>query len=247
MKNKIMKGCFKQAIFASFFLPGISLVSAQNLPISSYGIPFINDISLYKESLINHPEKQMVSLENISGIILDLRYASNNNFMHKKLYKGNIKTTFLRKPVYQALDSVSRFLAQQELVLVIFDAYRPYSVTEKLWIKVKDDHYAANPAKGSGHNRGIAVDLTLADLKTHKLLPMPTGFDNFSDSAHQDFKGLEFRVIANRDLLKHAMEKYGFTHLSTEWWNFSWPDMMNYEVLDLDFDQLNAAKIISAQ
>ncbi len=234
-----MKGCFEQVLFISFFCTSISLVEAQRLPVSSYGLPYINSISLYKESLINHPEKQMISLANISGIILNLVYASNNNFMHKKLYEENVKTTFLRKPAYDALDSVSRFLAKQGLVLVIYDAYRPYSVTEKLWEKVKDDRYAANPTNGSGHNRGIAVDLTLADLKTHKLLPMPTGFDNFSDSAHQDFKGLDVRVTANRNLLKRVMEKYGFIQLPTEWWHFSWPDNKGFEVLDLDFDELN--------
>jgi D-alanyl-D-alanine dipeptidase len=239
MKNKIMKGCNKRAIFTGFFLTGISIISAQNLPISQYGLPYINNVSLYKKSLINHPEKQMVSLSNITGIILDLRYATINNFMHKKLYKGNITTTYLRKPAYQALDSVNRFLAIRGLVLVIFDAYRPYSVTEDLWMNVKDERYAANPATGSGHNRGIAVDLTLADLKTHELLPMPTGFDNFSDSAHQDFKGLNEQAIENRDLLRQVMEKYGFIQLSTEWWHFSWSGNKTFEVLDLDFDLLN--------
>jgi len=238
MKNKIMKGGFERVVFISFFWAKISQVDAQSLPVSSYGLPYINSISLYKESLINHPEKQMISLANISGIILNLVYASNNNFMHKKLYEGNVKTTFMRKPAYDALDSASRFLAKRGLVLVIYDAYRPYSVTEKLWDNVYDERYAANPSKGSGHNRGIAVDLTLAELKTHKLLPMPTGFDNFSDSAHQDFKILDIHVNANRNLLKQVMEKYGFIQLPTEWWHFSWPDN-GFEVLDLDFDQMN--------
>jgi D-alanyl-D-alanine dipeptidase len=240
MKNKIMKGCFERVLVICFFSLLISRADAQNLPVSSFGLPYINSISLYKESLINHPEKQMISLLNISGIVLNLVYASNNNFMHKKLYKGNIKTTFLRKPAYDALDSVSRYLAENGLVLVIYDAYRPYSVTEKLWDKVKDEKYTANPSKGSGHNRGIAVDLTLADLKTHKLLPMPTGFDNFSDSAHQDFNELDVHVIANRNLLKNVMEKFGFKQLTTEWWHFSWPDNIGFEVLDLDFDQLDS-------
>ncbi len=239
MKNKILKGCFERVPLICFFSLLKVWVDAQSLPISSYGVPYINSISLYKESLVNHPEKQMISLTNITGIILNLLYASNNNFMHRKLYKGNIKTTFLRKPVYDALDSVSRYLAKRGLVLVIYDAYRPYSVTEELWENVKDDRYTANPSKGSGHNRGIAVDLTLADLKTHELLPMPTGFDNFSDSAHQDFKGLDVLVTANRNLLKWVMEKYGFIQLPTEWWHFSWPDNIGFEVLDLDFDQLN--------
>jgi D-alanyl-D-alanine dipeptidase len=239
MKNKIMKEGLKGVIFIPFFLLSIYFVSAQHLPVSSYGLPYINSISLYSKSLVNHPEKQMVSLTQIPGIILDLRYASANNFMQKNLYTENIKTTFLRRPAFQALDSVCTYLATRGLVLVIFDAYRPYTVTEALWKNVQDERYAANPAKGSGHNRGIAVDLTLADLKTHKLLLMPTGFDNFSDTAHQDFMALNPVVIANRELLTHTMEKYGFTPLSTEWWHFSWSHPEDFEVLDLGFGQLS--------
>ncbi len=234
-----MKEAFRRALYVIFFLPFMNFISAQNFPVSSYGLSYINSVPLYKTSLIDHPEKQMISLRHISGIILDLRYASTDNFMHKRLYPGNIKTTFLRKPAYQALDSVNRFLARLGLVIVILDAYRPYSVTESLWKIVKDERYAANPSKGSGHNRGIAIDLTLADLTSHKLLPMPTGFDNFSDSAHQDFEGLNSDLKKNRNLLKQVMEKYGFIPLPTEWWHFSWPDNVGFEVLDLDFDQLD--------
>lgn len=160
--------------------------------------------------------------------------------MHRNLYPENTKTTFLRKRVYQALDSVAIAFAKKGLVLVIFDAYRPYHVTEILWNDVKDERYAANPAKGSGHNRGIAVDLTLADSKTKHLLPMPTDFDNFSDTAHQDFIGIDAIRIRNRELLKRTMKKYGFVPLSSEWWHFSWPDQENFEILDIRFDQLNA-------
>jgi len=151
----------------------------------------------------------MIALTDIPGVILDLRYATDNNFMHKKLYPGNIKTTYLRKPAFLALDSVARELSKRGLVLVIFDAYRPYSITVALWNTVKDERYAANPGKGSGHNRGISVDLTLADSKTHQLLPMPTSYDNFSDSAYQDFNKLDAKRIANRKLLRSTMEKYG--------------------------------------
>src|ERR1700681_1968119 len=193
MNNKIMKAGLNWVIMAGIFILNFVPVAAQNLPVSSYGLPIINNDSIYRESLLHHPEKQMVSLLQIPGIILDLRYASINNFTHRKLYPENTKNSFLRKPVYQALDRVARDLARKGLVLVIFDAYRPYDVTVDLWISVKDERYAANPAKGSGHNRGTAVDLTLADSKTHQLLPMPTAFDNFSDSAHQGFKGTEIR------------------------------------------------------
>jgi zinc D-Ala-D-Ala dipeptidase len=238
MNNKILKAALKWIVLACIFTLSFTLDFAQKLPISSYGLPIINSVSLYQESLVNHPEKQMESLANIPGIILDLRYASRNNFMHRILYPANTKTSFLRKPVLLALDSVARELALQGLVLVIFDAYRPYAVTVDLWIPVKDERYAANPTKGSGHNRGVAVDLSLADSKTHQLLSMPTGFDSFSDSAHQDFKGTDTNRIAHRELLKQIMEKYGFIPLSTEWWHFSWPRAEEFEVLDLSFDQL---------
>jgi D-alanyl-D-alanine dipeptidase len=239
MNNKIMNEGLKPAVFTAFFLLCISSVSAQNLPVSPYGLLYINSISLYQKSLISHPDKQMISLARIPGVILDLRYATDNNFMNKNLYPTNTKTTFLRKPAFEALDSVARDLAKRGLVLVIFDAYRPYSVTVNLWNKVKDERYAANPAKGSGHNRGLSVDLTLADMKTHQMLPMPTGFDNFTDSAYQNFTKVDAKKIANRELLKRVMEKYGFIPLFSEWWHFSWPDTGDFEVLDLSFEQLN--------
>ena len=230
----------KPAYLSVFFLLYSFGICAQKLPISSYGLTYINTVQLYKESLQNHPEKQMLSLSNIPGVVLDLRYAGKDNFLHRNLYPEDTRTTFLRKQAYEALDSVSQELAKRGLVLVIFDAYRPYSVTIDLWNTVKDERYAANPAKGSGHNRGISVDLTLADAKTHKLLPMPTGFDNFSDTAYQNFNKVDSKRIANRELLKHTMEKYGFLPLFSEWWHYSWPETGDFEVLDLSFQELNS-------
>jgi zinc D-Ala-D-Ala dipeptidase len=238
MKNKIMRTRLKRGIACVFFLPIVHIVFAQDTPRSAYGLPVIKSVVLYRKSVRNHPEKQMLPLGKIRGVVLDLRYASGNNFLHKNLYPENTKTTFLRKPAYDALDSVCIELAGKGMMLIIFDAYRPYRVTEWLWKKVRDERYAANPAKGSGHNRGVAVDLTLADLKTHELLPMPTGFDNFSDSAHQGFESIDVKRKSNRDMLRDVMAKYGFIPLSTEWWHFSWPHPENFELLDLSFRQL---------
>ena len=242
MKNKILKAGFIWLIIPFVSCLIFSPVASQNLTVSSYGLAIINSNSIYHESLSAHPEKQMVSLIQIPGIIMDLRYATTNNFLHKRLYPENTKNSFLRKPAYQALDNVARDFARQGLVLVIFDAYRPYSVTAEIWNPVKDERYAANPSKGSGHNRGIAVDLTLANAKTHQLLPMPTDFDNFSDSARQDFNGTDAKRMANRQLLKRTMEKYGFLPLPSEWWHFSWPQAGNFEVLDLEFADLEKNK-----
>jgi len=107
-----------------------------------------------------------------------------------------------------------------------------------MWEKVKDDRYAADPSKGSGHNRGAAVDLTLINLKTKKELPMGTGFDNFTDSAHPGFNQLPDSILANRNLLKSVMEKYGFKQLSTEWWHFYLPNSTSFELLDISFADL---------
>ncbi len=103
---------------------------------------------------------------------------------------------------------------------------------------IRDERYVANPVKGSGHNRGIAVDLTLVDKLTGAELPMGTGFDNFTDTAHHSFTDLPKDVLANRLMLKNVMERHGFRALETEWWHYYLPDAGRYELLDLTFKQL---------
>jgi D-alanyl-D-alanine dipeptidase len=180
----------------------------------------------------------MVDLGKINaGFLFDLRYAGTNNFMHQKLYPP-IKTTYLRKAAADSLVSVQHELNKQGLGLKIFDAYRPYSVTEKLWEPVKDDRYAADPKKGSGHNRGIAVDLTIINLNDDKELDMGTGFDNFSDTAHHSFAHLTEAVLQNRLFLKTIMEKHGFKALESEWWHYYLPNPALFELLDIDFKKL---------
>jgi zinc D-Ala-D-Ala dipeptidase len=173
----------------------------------------------------------------IPNIVYDLRYTTKNNFTHTKLYKSR-KQTFLRLPVAKALQKVQDDLNKRGYGLKIFDAYRPYSVTKKMWALIHDERYVADPSKGSGHNRGLAVDLTIINMKDGSELNMGTGFDNFTDTAHQTFKNLPDTVLSNRKLLKDTMEKYGFKALETEWWHYSWPNDRNYEVLDVDFSKL---------
>jgi zinc D-Ala-D-Ala dipeptidase len=122
--------------------------------------------------------------------------------------------------------------------LKVFDAYRPYGVTIQFWELIKDERYVANPVRGSGHNRGLAVDCTIIDLKTHRELDMGTGFDNFSDTAHHSFTALPPVVLEHRKLLQDVMEKHGFNKLETEWWHFFWNNDRGYEVLDIPFSEL---------
>ncbi|HLY69732.1 MAG TPA: M15 family metallopeptidase, partial [Puia sp.] len=199
----------------------------------------INNADDYDQTVKADSNKLMVNLKkSIPNLDLDLRYASENNFMGRVMYPEEPAFTFLRLPAAKALLQVQRELNGKGLGLKIFDAYRPYSVTVKFWELVHDDRYVADPKKGSGHNRGIAVDLTIIDLKTKKELKMPTGFDNFTDSAHHDFMYLPVEVLRNRKLLKETMEKYGFLAFPTEWWHYSLPNPEKYEVLNVPFAEL---------
>lgn len=193
----------------------------------------------YKKQVKEDSLKKMTELKSLMpGLIYDLRYASTNNFMNRLMYPENTAVTFLRLPAAKALANIQAELNRQGLGLKIFDAYRPYSVTVKFWDLVKDERYVAHPAKGSGHNRGIAVDLTIIKLSTGKELEMGTGFDNFSDSAHHTFTNLSEEVLQNRNLLRNLMEKYGFKIYPEEWWHYSLPDAAKYEILDLEFKKL---------
>jgi len=137
-----------------------------------------------------------------------------------------------------ALDTIQKELEMIGLSLKVFDGYRPLSVQKKMWKILPDDRYVANPKKGSRHNRGMAVDLTLVDTKGN-LLPMPTEFDSFSKKAHQNFQELPDDVKLNRWILKTIMEKHGFKSISTEWWHYDYKGWKSYNILDKSFEELN--------
>ena len=172
----------------------------------------------------------------IPHIRLDIRYATANNFTHQVLYQR--AAAYLKLPAAKALKEVQEELEERGLGLLIYDGYRPFSVTQKMWEIVPDERYAANPAKGSGHNRGIAVDLTLCDLKTGKPLAMPTDFDDFTEKAHQSYNVQDTSVANNRKLLREVMERHGFINLTTEWWHFYLKDGQEYPLMNIDFKQL---------
>lgn len=193
----------------------------------------------YKRTVAANKANRMVELKTmIPGIVYDLRYASSHNFMHRLMYPRNTNTTFLRTNAASALQQVQKELIKSGLGLKVFDAYRPLSVTQLFWDLIKDERYVANPANGSNHNRGTAIDLTIINLSTGDELPMGTGFDNFTDTAHHSFTKLPQNIIDNRNKLKFLMGKYNFKPLSTEWWHYTFSDGHKYDVLDLSFKQL---------
>ncbi len=205
---------------------------------NEYGLSVIKRPSEFKRTTQDAEGKELVDLrKEIPSIIVDLKYTGTDNFTHEKLYPA-LKTTYLRRDAAAALKQAASEFAKKNLKLKIFDAYRPYSVTRKMWKVVPDERYAANPAKGSGHNRGIAVDLTLVTADSELSLDMGTGFDNFSDTAHTDFQLLPNPVLQNRRMLIRTMKKYGFISLDTEWWHFYLKNANKYELLDLSFAQV---------
>lgn len=233
----VLNRCISVMAFLFFF--HVHPAFAQQTRLSKYGVPVIEKLTEYQSSIGKDSAKKMVELrKTIPGIVYDLRYATANNFMHRPMYKPPTRYTFLRLPAARALAAVQQALNARGYGLKIFDAYRPYRVTVSFWELIGDEKYVANPAKGSGHNRGLAVDVTIIDLKTRRELDMGTGFDNFSDSAHHGFTNLPPAVLQHRKLLKETMEQHGFTILETEWWHYYWPNDRGYEVLDIPFGKL---------
>jgi D-alanyl-D-alanine dipeptidase len=220
-------------ILASGVSPHLALGQAKN----PYHLPISRGKKELKLQADSNQMLQMLNLETlIPGIQKDIRYATPNNFTGKVLYKT--EGLFMRREAAQKLQQVADSLKKMHLAILIFDAYRPYAATLKMWEIVPDDRYAANPANGSGHNRGIAVDLTLIDVQTEKQLAMPTGYDDFSDSAHHTYMQLDSTVLANRALLKGVMEYFGFKALETEWWHYALPNPKNYPLMDVSFNKL---------
>jgi len=171
------------------------------------------------------------------GVVLDVRYATTNNFMHQQLYP--VARAFLRAPAAAALAEVQRELSAQRLGLKVFDGYRPYRITERMWEPIRNPDFVADPAKGSRHNRGAAVDLTLIDLKTGAELAMPTPYDDFTARARQDFDDLPPDVRANRAHLREVMTRHGFDPLPSEWWHFDYRGWQSFDLMDVPLEAVD--------
>jgi D-alanyl-D-alanine dipeptidase len=191
----------------------------------------------YKHYIKVHPENCLVEIKQyIPDIILDIRYATSNNFAHHQMYRQ--ARAFARLPVVLALKQVEAGLKIKGLGLKIFDAYRPYAITEKFYEVAPDTNFVADPRKGSKHNRGCAIDLTVIDLMTGKELEMGTGFDSFSKQAAAMYPGLTKLQADNRAILRNAMEARGFRVIKTEWWHFDFNGWAQYPLLDIPFTEI---------
>lgn len=173
-----------------------------------------------------------------STIMLDIRYATTNNFMKRQMYSQ--ARAFLQRPAAEALVRVHQKLKKNGYGLLIFDGYRPWSVTKQFWDETPPAkrNFVADPQKGSKHNRGCAVDLSLYFLKTQKEISMPSAYDEFSERASPGYKGGTTKQSIRRDFLRSAMESEGFTVDPGEWWHFDYRDWKEYRVMDVPFEEL---------
>lgn len=178
---------------------------------------------------------ELIRLDNT--IKLDIRYATDDNFVGRKVYPE--ARAFLQKPAAKALVRVHKKLRKQGLGLVIFDGYRPWAITKLFWEVTPEEKrkFVANPERGSKHNRGCAVDLSVFDLKTGALLPMPSSYDEFTERASPNYAGGTPEETRNRELLRRLMEEEGFTVNPNEWWHFDYKNWEDYAIFDISFGE----------
>lgn len=205
---------------------------------------------LFGYACTHHPPKEpgtfrppdLVELVTLDPTLhLDIRYATSNNFLGRPVYKE--ARAFLQKPAAEALVRANQKVREQGYGLVIFDGYRPWSVTKIFWDATPQDKkiFVADPKTGSRHNRGCAVDLSLFDLKTGKEVSMPGAYDEMTERSDIDYKGGTDEQRRLRDLLRSAMESEGFVVYQPEWWHYDYKDWKEYPILNIDFSEIKSS------
>src|SRR5690606_24891607 len=191
----------------------------------------------YLQHVRQSKNKELVDLEkHVPGVVLDIRYATTNNFTGEKIY--HLAKAYARRTVADALLRAQEAFREHGYGIKIFDAYRPYSATVKFYEVYGDTTFVASPYRGSRHNRGCAIDMTLIDLKTGEELAMPTAYDAFVREAFPSHPVADPVIRKNRDLLIRIMENNGFRVNASEWWHFDFRGYRAYEVLDISFEEL---------
>lgn len=177
------------------------------------------------------------------GIRLDVRYARSDNFLGRPVYRE--ARAFLQRPAAEAVARVHRKLAEKGYGLMVFDGYRPWAVTKAFWDATPDDKklFVANPARGSRHNRGCSVDLTLYHLDSGKAVDLGSGYDEMSLRSYVTWEGGTKEQLDHRELLRGAMEREGFFVYPWEWWHFDFKDWRDYPLLDVPFERLGPAGV----
>lgn len=188
-------------------------------------------------------EPELIELVKLDATLrLDIRYATPHNFTGRAVYTE--ARAFLQRPAAQALVRAHRALRKKGYGLVVYDGYRPWQVTKLFWEVTPEDkkQFVADPKRGSRHNRGCAVDLTLYDLRTGKQAQMPGEYDEMTERSHINYAGGSDEQRRLRDLLRAAMEAEGFVVYEAEWWHYDFKDWREYPILNLSFAEIQPLK-----
>lgn len=204
-----------------------------------YKLKILSTSEEYLNSLNENNDNEFVDLIDwVPGVVLDIRYATSNNFTGQVVYDS--PRAFARKPVARALSEIQQELKTKGLGLKVFDAYRPYSATLRFYeVMQGDTNFVAAPWRGSRHNRGCAVDVTLINPENGEELEMPTPFDDFTEKAAIDYMDLPEEAVKNRQLLIEIMTRYGFTTIPNEWWHFDYKNCQDFDLMDVTFEMLD--------
>jgi len=178
-------------------------------------------------------QSDFVRLKDLSpDFVYELKYATPDNFLKQAVY--DCGECYLRKSTAEALVKANEAFKQLGYRIKLFDCYRPLSVQKKMWKILPGTHYVANPAKGSKHNRGAAVDLTLVDAQGGEL-NMGTPFDFFGKEAHHTYTQHSKEVLENRKLLKETLDKFNFKSIYSEWWHYEYRPEMQSKVENFEW------------
>jgi len=215
------------------FLAAVAVLLFPSGPLSAQDGPPKEDRAFRAPDLV-----ELVTLD--PTIRLDVRYATKNNEFGRPFYSE--ARAFLQRPAAEALARVQRALKAKGYGLLVFDGYRPWSVTKQFWDLTPADKkvFVANPKNGSRHNRGGAVDLTLVDLATGKEADMGGAYDEMTERSYVTYDKGPKEALQRRDLLRGAMETEGFFVYPFEWWHFDWKDFREYAVLDFPFSAIGS-------
>jgi len=242
--NMVMS-CYRQWSVCLFMLTLSVSVSGQiqkeDLPVSRYGLPVIKGPDVYEKMIRADSANVLLDMRQIlPSAAFDVTYAGTNNFLKRKIYPT--ADLFMRAPAAHALVKVSEILRKKGYGLLLFDGYRPYSVTELFYEEIKDTTFVADPRKGSKHNRGMAIDLTMTDLRTGQPVLMPSGYDEASERAYHNYNGGDPQALKNRAILRDAMLQAGFQIFVYEWWHYDfrgWESCKTYDIWHDDIRKVN--------
>lgn len=178
-----------------------------------------------------HTIQGLIDLEKLdNSFIIDMKYASYDNFMGKKLYPLN--KCILQLETAKKLINANNYAKALGYKLKVLDAYRPLSIQNLMWETLSDDNFVAPPTRGSKHNRGCAVDITLVNFDGNEL-EMPSIFDDFSEKAWITYTSAAEHQLQNREFLAKIMTSNGFERIKTEWWHFNDAEFNKYPLLDI--------------